>query len=237
MKNRKSNYLIVTILVGVISIYSPSTLAVDPKIFLESSVIKGAGGIVKIIRVPVQDSAGAIKYLDISLSFDVDNAGNLSLSPGSPQITPSPNLKVGEFKQGVYVGSIRRVLYDVGSPGIGTGGRAAGSLNTRGGTEPCGKDGRLDASWVTGPITGHPNEAALTAAGITSTAFSWGTVAVRDSGCANIRYPGWENGNIIGVIQTGNQLSIHNFGKDNVEDSVLVFTLCPTPTTCPPSKP
>jgi hypothetical protein len=62
MKNRKSNYLIVTVLVGVISIYSPSTLAVDPKIFLESSVLKGAGGIVKIRRVPVQDSAGAIKY-------------------------------------------------------------------------------------------------------------------------------------------------------------------------------
>jgi hypothetical protein len=231
MKSRKSNYFIVTVLVGVISIYSPSTLAVDPKIFLESSVIKGAGGIVEIRRVPVQDSVGAIKYLDISLSFDVNNSGEISLSPGSPQITPSPKLKVGEFKQGVYVGTIKSVLYDVGSPGVAPGGRAAGSINFRSGTgvgstEFC----HLNISWITGPIQGHPNEAALTAAGITSTALSWGTAGVVEKRC----YPGWESGNIVGAIQTGDQLSIHNFGKDNVEDSVLVFTLCPT---CPPPQP
>jgi hypothetical protein len=237
MKSRKSNYFIVTVLVGVISIYSPSTLAVDPKIFLESSVIKGAGGIVKIRRVPVQDSAGAIKYLDISLSFDVNDAGEISLSPGSPQITPSPKLKVGEFKQGVYTGSLEGVLYDVGSPGIGPGGRAAGSINSRPrllGSSTCRTD-RLSVSWVTGPIQGHPNEAALTAAGITSTTLSWGAVSVMDDNCSDVNdYPGWENGNIIGAIQTGNQLSIHNFGNDNAEDSVLVFTLCPT---CPPPQP
>jgi hypothetical protein len=235
MKSRKkSNYFVVTSLAGAISIYSLSALAVDPRIFLESSVIKGAGGIVKIRRVPIQDSTGAIKYRDISLSFDVNNAGEISLSPGSPQITPSPRLKVGEFKQGVYVGSLAGILYDVGSPGVGPGGRAAGSINSR--PRPPGgcRGDRLSVSWVTGPIQGHPNEAALTAAGITSTALSWETAAVMDDNCSDVDYPGWENGNIIGAIQTGDQLSVHNFGNDNVEDGVLVFTLCPT---CPPPQP
>jgi hypothetical protein len=41
----------------------------------------------------------------------------------------------------------------------------------------------------------------------------------------NWEIDGWAAGDIIGVRQSGRQLVIHNFGKDNTEDRSAVFTL------------
>jgi hypothetical protein len=198
--------------------------AATPQIFLENAVLNGAGDTVVISRVPVMDSAGTITYQNISLIFRVDNAGILSLDQGSPVITFSPAIAIGAFQPGVYKGSVATdILYDVGSPAILPGGRISASLNSR----PTSCSDHLNIGWVTGPIMGHPNEIALNTAQITSTAYSWGTVGIQN-GCWPDTYPGWNDGDIVGVVQTGDQISVHNLGHTNVEKSVLVFTLCPT---------
>jgi|GEM_PF-6876441 len=227
---RQFGHLTAAAVIVLVSGYAPAILAAVPTIYMQSATINGASDALALTRVPVQDAAGKIAYKNIVMAFDVDDQGKLSLRPGSFKITASPALLVGQFKPGVYQGSVwdptdhDTVLYDVGSPGVLTGGRTAGSINSR----PTRSTDQFNAAWVCGPIKGHPNEAALKAAGITSSNLCWGSVQITNSSNSYDTYPGWKSGDIIGVVQTGNSLSIHNFGDDNVENAALVFTLCPT---------
>ena len=224
-------HLTAAAVIVLVSNYAPATLAAVPTIFMQSATINGASDALALTRIPVQDAAGKITYKNIIMAFDVDDQGKLSLRPSSFKITTSPTLLVGQFKQGVYQGSVHAsyypyevVLYDVGSPGVLTGGRTAGSIHSR----PVSGAHEFNAAWVCGSIKGHPNEAALKAAGITSSSLCWGSVQVTNNDSRIDTYPGWKSGDIIGAVQTGNSLSIYNFGDDNVENAALVFTLCPT---------
>ncbi|MGH8499436.1 MAG: hypothetical protein ACRERV_11615 [Methylococcales bacterium] len=224
----------------LVAAYAPATLAANPTIFMQSATLNGASDSLTVTRIPVQDAAGNITYKNVAMKFNVDAQGRLSLRPGSFTITAAPNLLVGQFKPGVYQGSEHgynndthcnaasegdSVKYDVGSPGVLPGGRAAASMNSR----PAYCADGFNAAWFCGPIAGHPNEAALRSAGITSTSLCWGSVQVTNNDKSNYdTYPGWQTGDIIGAVQIGNQISIHNFGNDNIENGVLVFTLCPT---------
>lgn len=223
--------VVLSIILPTASFISASSYAAEPKVLMESAVMQGAGDTVKITRIPVLDSTGIIRYRDVAMQFDVSDAGQLSLRPRSFKITASPTLQVGQFKPGVYHGSAEgicypqpTVLYDVGSPGVLPGGRTGASINSR---PTCGTD-EFNAAWVCGPIKGHPNQAALTAAGITSSTLCWGTVQITNSDTQYTTYPGWRSGDIIGVAQTGNSIAVHNFGSDNIENTALAFSLCPT---------
>jgi len=112
-------------------------------------------------------------------------------------------------------------------PGVGDGGRISGSIQ-RINVVSSGFD-TFNANWTSGAITGHPHQAKLNAAGITSTAFNWGVMGAAGSGTVS---SGWKAGDIIGVIQNGNQLCIVNFGVDKNADTSLAFTLCPTANPC-----
>jgi hypothetical protein len=190
----------------------------QPRALLQMGTPQGLNNQLGITRVPVLDASGGIKYYDITLVFSVDNAGKLTLNSTATKIVASPNVAVGAFSPGTYRGGPDGCDHVIGAPGIVGGGRISGSISTTN----CNHYSNFDASWVTGPIAGHPNEAVLRAAGIAFQGYSWGIVGEAASSWTDI---GWNAGDIIGVIQSGRQLVIHNFGNDNKEDRSAVFTL------------
>lgn len=224
----KLGHLSAAALIGLASGYAPTTFAlVDPAIFMQSATINGAADTVTLTRIPVRKANGSIIYKDISMVFDVDSVGNVSLDTTSVKITASPTLNVGAFKPGTYNGYKLWVssTFKVGSPGVSSGGRISGSIQRITTVD----DDIFNASWTSGPITGHPFQAQLNAAKITSTAYNWGVMGTGGEYTIN---SGWKAGDIIGAIQTGNQLSLVNFGVDNKADATLTFTLCPTAAPC-----
>jgi hypothetical protein len=189
----------------------------QPRAFLQWGVPQGLDNRLNIARVPVSISTGVIKYYDVALTFTVDSAGRLVLNTTATKITPSPELTVGAFRPGIYEDS-GDCEYTVGAPGVAGGGRVSGSL---GGGSGCFDE--LSVSWVSGPIAGHPNEAALRSAGITFQGYSWGILGEAHGDWVDL---GWAPGDLVGVVQSGQQLTVHNFGNDNREDSSAVFTFC-----------
>jgi hypothetical protein len=189
----------------------------QPRALFQMGTPQGLNNQLGVTRVPVVDSRGTVTYYDITLVFAVDATGKITLNSGATKIIASPNIAVGSFTPGTYRGGPDDCDHVVGAPGIVGGGRVSGSLAS---TTNCYSI--LSASWVSGSISGHPNEAALRAAGITFQGYSWGIVGEVGQ---NWEIDGWAAGDIIGVIQSGRQLVIHNFGKDNTEDRSAVFTL------------
>jgi hypothetical protein len=231
------SFLIAATAVGLVSAYAPASLGVEPAIFMQSATISGAGNALTLGRVPVKDANGKITYKDISMLFTVDNAGNVTLDPQSVSITSSPPLNAGTFKPGHYRGykacneADCKGDFTVGTGG-GNGGRISGSIqriNIFQGAGSADISDVFNASWTSGPINGHPDEAKLKAAGITSTAYSWGVMGTAG---AFTKGSGWRAGDIIGAIQTGNQLTLVNFGDDNKSDASLTFDLCPADKPC-----
>jgi len=189
----------------------------QPRAFLQWGTPSGLDNKLNINRVPVVDAAGVIRYYDVALAFNVDSAGKLTLNSTAAKIAASPSLTVGAFRPGIYRGGAFTCEHVVGAPGVVGGGRISGSIAE----SNCSRT--FNASWVSGPIAGHPNEGALKAAGITFQGYSWGVLGeVSDSW----QDTGWDRGDLIGVVQSGQQLIIHNFGNDNKEDTSAVFTFC-----------
>ena len=158
------------------------------------------------------------------MQFDVDGlTGKPTITPLFPTIVTSPSVTVGNFKPGTYKDG-RGDKYAVGGPNIVAGGRTSWSIAML----PNPSGGFVNATWTTGPIAGHPNQASLTARTITSTAFSWGVM-----GASGNLYGGpfwiWSQGAVIGASQTGNSLALHLFLDLNaIEDSNVSLTLCAT---------
>ncbi|QNT68697.1 hypothetical protein [Defluviicoccus vanus] len=196
--------------------------AATPTMFLESAAISGAATTIRVNRVPVRTQAGTIIYKDISLPFIVDGKGNVTLDQVGLSIVASPTLITSAFKPGTYNG-ISDSNYVVGSPGSAGGGRVSGSI--LGTSSYYG----FSANWVSGPIAGHPYQAALIKAGITSATQAYGVVGYVYS---TSFLPGWHAGDIVGAVQTSNTLLLTNYGTDNIPDTALTFTLCPTSAAC-----
>jgi hypothetical protein len=173
-------------------------------------------------RVPVTDSNGVVKYFDIALGFNVAANGTLSINPSLTKFTPSPNLITGAFKPGRYSNTIagQWCVYHLGSPAPVGGSRTAGSLTSEGSS-----DCALAIDWVTGPVQGHPDQARLQQAGITTNAYSWGTLGTVGD---DFTYLGWRSGHLVGVVQTGNSFVVRNYGTDNRVDLTANFTFCPS---------
>lgn len=189
----------------------------QPRAFFQWGTPSGLDNKLNVSRVPVADAAGNIRYYDVALAFTVDGAGKLTLNSTASKVTASPSLTVGSFRPGIYLGGSFTCEHVVGTPGVAGGGRITGSIAE----SNCSVT--FNASWVSGPIVGHPNEAALRAAGITFQGYAWGVLGeVGD----NWLEQGWEPGDLVGVVQSGQQLIVHNFGNDNKEDTSAVFTLC-----------
>ena len=161
------------------------------------------------------------------MQFNIDGVtGTPTLTPLFPTIVTSPSVAVGNFKPGTYKDGLGN-KYTVGGPNIVAGGRTSWSISM-----VPNLDGKFfNAAWTTGPITGHPNQASLTARTITSTAFSWGVIGSNGQWSSGDPFfvSTWPQGSVVGASQTGNSLALHLFRDLNAtEDSNASLTLCAT---------
>lgn len=229
--HKKSGFLKTLVVLGSMLIGASAAVAAVPALFLEQSSITGVSDTLKASRVPVRNAAGAIKYYDIEFKLQLDALGVPVLAPLYPVVGLSPALTVGSFKAGKYKDAYNNV-YTVSGPGAASGGRTTWAIQlTKAGTS-CPSCAHASGSWTTGAIAGHPIQPVLTAQGITSTAYSWGTV----SG-AGTNSPLWycaAFGGAVGVSQSGNLLALNGFCNGTaLQTGVLALNLCTTANPCP----
>ena len=191
-----------------------------PYTLFNYSTITSSGNTIMASRVPVV-LAGKTIYQDVTLAFDVSATGVLTLAPGYPKFIASPNLITANFKAGKYVGPTTvlndQAIVNITGPGISSGGATQWSLTAAAGangyTYPC------SATWYVGPITSNPLYQRLLAAKIpaqTLAAYSFGVIG--SSACPVYSYD-WYHDGLIGVIQTGNTLTMVSFTYGTADEA------------------
>jgi hypothetical protein len=177
--------------------------------------------------VPVV-TATKTTYQNVTIVFNVDASGNLTIAPGYPQIVPAPSVIVSNFESGNYVGPSSvlggNALITVSGPGVTSGGATEWSLAASTGANVCTYP--TSATWYVGTLTNNPLYSRIKAAGITSTAWSYGIIG---SGACSIDGGNFNTDALIGLSQIGNTITIVSFttnGKDQSTPADLIpYTL------------
>jgi hypothetical protein len=233
---RSSRLLKVLAFTSGILIGASSAVAAVPAIYLDQSSIYGVSDTLKVSRLPVLNAGGTIRYYDVLFKLQVDAVGAPALAPLNPVVSLSPALTGGGFVSGNYKDSEGNVFL-LSGPGVLSGGRTSWSLLLTKPSASCGAACQLQANWFTGPIAGHPLQARLTLQNITSTTanYSWGTV--NGSKASLLSVCNGSSGvasDIVGFVQSGNQLGLHGFcAGNNLETHLLTLNLCTTANPCP----
>ena len=185
------------------------------------AALTGSGNTITLTRVPVITSSGQTMYQDVTLQFDNDGNGNLTLTNGFPMFALSPSLQVSSFQPGKYAGPATTLsgnaLITVSGPGVVSGGSTAWSATTISGSDPCTVP--VSATWYVGPIENNPMSARLKKASITSTAWSFGISGGIPSSCGVGQSFRWGNGSIVGVSQTGNTITFASFTNNSFDQA------------------
>lgn len=188
------------VLIGLSTCAVGSALAATPTVYSGNATITGSGDVVTVARIPVQDSSGNIHYYDVTINFGVTAAGALSIA--SSTIQASANLIISNFQAGTYASPPGNNTWTnrLSGPGVGPAGTTAWSFNASGGTSPnCSVP--WSATWYTGPISSNPYTARITAAGITSTDYSYGISGpVSESLCSGPDYFNFNNANGVAAL-------------------------------------
>jgi hypothetical protein len=184
-----------------------------PYSLFEYSTLTASGDKVTATWVPVITSKGTI-FKNVTLLFEVDSSGNLTLAPGYPEVVPSPAPVVSAFKAGNYAGPASVYHGDfvivVAGPGVTVGGATEWTV-----TAPTGVDIYTypgSGTWYVGPLATNPLAARLKAAGITSTAWSYGVAGSQWRGA-------WAANTLVGVSQVGNTITFVSFTNPNGDHS------------------
>jgi hypothetical protein len=197
---------------------------------MQYSTLTGSGNTITATQIPVVTATGVTVYENLTLMFNVDPSGNLTISPGYPQIVQAPVLMSSGFRAGTYA-SPSTILGGKGTivvsgPGVTDGGATEWTLRAATGADPCTFPN--SATWYVGPIAANnPLADRLKTAGITSTAWSYGIGGSPQ--CATGHTGNWPSNSIIGASQVGNTLTIVTFyvgGYNNPLDQIT-YTLQP----------
>jgi hypothetical protein len=197
-----------------------------PYALFEYSTLTGAGNTITATRVPVVISPSQTIYWDLTLQFNVDSMGNLTLAP--LKAAPSPMLITGNFMAGKYSGPSAilggKAIVNVSGPGVTSGGATVWSLASANGADVCTYPS--SATWYVGPLSSSPLAARLNNAKITSTVWSYG---VGSSQCGSGSL--WSTNTLIGVSQVGNTITIVSFTRAGVDSNIpfdqVTYTLGP----------
>jgi len=194
-----------------------------PYALFDQATLTGSGNTITATQIPVVTGTGAVVYLNATLQFNVDANGNLTIATGYPQVSAAPTLLTGNFKAGKYVGPANilggKAAIIVSGPGVTDGGATEWTLTAAPGSDTSTYPGT--ASWWVGPIANNPYAAQIKAAGITSTAWSYGI--------STSNYGRWGVATLIGVSQIGNTLTIVSFYSvtNGVPYDQITYTLTP----------
>jgi hypothetical protein len=193
---------------------SPDLAAtVTPYALFQYSTLTATGNTINASWIPIVTSTGTTIYKDFTLQFNVDASGNLTVTSGYPKVVASPTNLVASFRAGTYAGP--STLYNgefaitVAGPGIGPGGMtqwtSAASKGAYVYTYPA------SATWYVGPLASNPLAVRLKAAGITSTAWSYGVGSASNWGNP------WRVDTLIGVSQVGNTITFVSFTANGID--------------------
>lgn len=206
----------------------PAQAQTPPYALLQNATLTGSGNTITAVNIPVVISVGVIVYVSLNLQFNVDSNGNFTVTPGYPQITQSFTPLASNFVAGNYAGPSNinsgNNLVTVSGPGVTSGGATEWSLAASAGgsseTYP------PSATWWVGPIASSPIASRLQSAGITSTAYSYGT-----TGSTAPDSPAyWYANTLVGVSQIGNTITLVSFSENgnldrNVPYDQITYTL------------
>lgn len=207
----------VVLVAGVIFAPAQAQQPQPPYALFEHSTLTGSGNTITASWIPIVTGAGTTTYANLTLQFNVDSSGTLTLAPGYPHVVPAPVVQVSSFRAGNYVGPSSvgggKAFVTVSGPGVMDGGSTEWSLAASPGayssTYPA------SATWYVGALNDSPLANRLQAAKITSTAWSYGVV-----GSAPWTVDGgkWFTNSLIGVSQIANTLTIVDFTDNNSVD-------------------
>jgi hypothetical protein len=192
------------------------------------AALTGSGNTITATGVPVVLAGGVTVYENVTLQFNSDANGNLTLASGFPQVVAAPSLVTSGFKAGNYAGpsTDTNYLITVNGPGVTDGGATEWAISSTSGSSSFTTPN--SASWYVGPIASNPLAARLSKAGITSTAWSYGTGVGTGGNGGN-----WGTNSLLGFSQIGNALTIVSFTQDEVDKSTpvdqITYTLTPAP--------
>jgi hypothetical protein len=192
--------------------FDEALTSITPYALFQSSTLTGSGNVITAIRVPVVTSAGKVVYKDVTVQFDVDSAGDLTLTGGFPEVVASKTPLTSHFIAGNYggPGSLANFLITVSGPGVAPGGATEWSLGTASGANSCTYPAM--ASWYVGSLSSSPIYSRLKAASITSTAWSYGVGGLPDNtACGDSYTYTWNHGSLLGLSQTGNAITVASF--------------------------
>ncbi len=226
--------------VGIGPALAQSTGAPSPGPQFQYSALNGSGRTITLTRVPVGTASGQTIYQDVTLQFDDDGNGNLTLSPGYPIFTSSPNLLVSAFQPGKYGGPANvangKAMITVSGPGVSTGGSTTWSMLSTNDSDACTYPN--SATWYVGPVDNNPMATRLKKAGITSNAWTYGIsgggLAFSCGGGLSFH---WGNGAILGVSQTGNTITFASFTNNSFDQASPVDQITFSLSSAPPSAP
>ena len=216
-QSAKCRPLTATMLALLCALASPAqpTPPPSPGPQLQYAAVTGSGNILTVTRVPVVTTAGSTVFQDVTIQFDFDPLGNLTLSNGFPMVNSSPNFPVSSFQPGKYSGPSNffggNGSIILNGPGLIPGGVTAWSIAAAPGADGCTYP--YSAAFYTGPVESSPLAPRLKKANITSNAWSYGTIG--SAGCFN----NWSSNTLIGASQIGNTLTIASFGSRGANDT------------------
>jgi len=203
-----------------------------PYSLFQYATLTGSGNTLTATSIPVVTSAGVTVYVNVNIQFNVDSNGVLTIATGYPQVTQAPAILASSFKAGNYIGPSNvnngKMFITVNGPGVTAGGATEWSAGASAGADGCTYP--TSATWYVGPLANNPLAARLQAAGITSTAWSYGLGGAH--GCSN--GDNFDTNTLLGVSQTGNSITFASFtnniftnnGKDSaVPVDQITYTL------------
>jgi len=204
-----SNISAATLTAMAATLLPAAALAATPAAMLEKSMSYAIGNEVKAFRVPTQNSAGTIKYYDVTVELTVNNDGTLNpLADVTAALSPS--VTTGVIPPGTYKApdgatcSVTNMTL--------TNGRIQSFFTcTR------TNSNRFEMSVATGGVTaGHPYLALLQASGIDklgdASTYTWGTITNGDfnvGSCGN-----FGTAFRVGAKTNGNQLILSVFNSN-----------------------
>jgi hypothetical protein len=176
------------------------------------ATITGSNNVLNVTMLPVITPTGTV-YKNLTLKVNADSNGDITVAPGSPTIVAAPAILASSFQAGTYVGPATinggQNKITVTGPGVIPGGTTVWSLRSSSDPNVCTYP--ASATWYVGVPTspGNPEYARLKKAGITSTAYSYGTSGTMPDSTCNVN-DAW-SASLIGVSQTGNSITIVSY--------------------------
>lgn len=106
------------------TIATPLAAADPPAVLMQNATLTGTSNTINATWVPVVTESG-IKYFNLTIQFDVDADGKLTVSADFPKQTAAPVPLVSSFRPGIYRGPSNiasgTFLISVAGPGVTAG--------------------------------------------------------------------------------------------------------------------